>query len=500
MIFLKTLYKGLFKKEDQAIKQWLKDIKKSELSGGNILITALRNGTWIEWAVYSACVLRQMGYRPIILYSLEDIERSYGSIRSYFWRKAKDIPDIKFIDIDGFDCDKLIKESYLIENPLFIYDAIAYNYHIERKDIMDERKKYQLDILNLISFSAKSASALKYAIETYKPHRFICYSGLIENTPTLLSVARNMQVETVCVEGWAWRAGHVIYNFNKPALEYNILSWMNYYGWNSETEKTIDEYLAFQDGKADLKKINWLNGFYNVQQSSLDDTIDEDIKSFIHKHAKSFLLAPNVIGDSSTLNRETIFESQMVWIKEIIEYFKVHPQYSLIIRAHPAEVWVKEKVVIKLGEYAAQLSEGIENILIIKSSNKINSFSLIPHIRCGLIWLSSIGVDLVARNVPILCAASAKYDEIGIMDIPKSKEEYFDMVEKYGNAVSTSTNELQKLNAKKYLYTVFKGFSYPAQGNNFGASSLILNNMPEQEEHDKFYKIITGELSAHDIN
>ena len=55
--------------------------------------------------------------------------------------------------------------------------------------------------------------------ETY--HEFICYSGIIDESPILLYVARQNNIETVCLEGWAWRTGHMVFNFNAPALEYD---------------------------------------------------------------------------------------------------------------------------------------------------------------------------------------------------------------------------------------------------------------------------------------
>jgi hypothetical protein len=495
LINLKQLYRIFRKQENTAIKQWQQNLKTTQLNGKKVLVSVLRNGTWIEWGLYSGCVIRQKGYQPIFLYQKSEIEKFYG-INSYFWKKAQQIPDSIFIDIDQFVDKAFNLDSN--ELPLYIIDAIAYDFHVEREDVLVGNEKYQKSIAKLMFESNAAAKALIYAVETYEIDRFFCYSGLIGITPTLLQKANERNLLTICLEGWAWKKGHVIYNFNRPALEYNILAWMNYYGWDKEKEETINEYLAFQDGTVNASDIKWLKGFYNVQQSKTGDPIDQNILDFTNKYKKSFLLAPNVIGDSSTLNRETIFKSQREWIKEIVEYFRNNKHISLIIRAHPAEVWVSNKVVLKLGDYAEKLAEGVENILVIRSEQKVNTFALIPSIKCGLIWLSSVGVDLVARNIPIICAASAKYDDIGIMNIPKTKAEYFTMLENIGKTISTSTSTNQKLAAKKYLYTVFRGFSFPAQGVNYSAQSLRLNKMPEQEEHDLFYSIILGEIPRPD--
>jgi hypothetical protein len=301
------------------------------------------------------------------------------------------------------------------------------------------------------------------------------------------------------VEGWAWRAGHVIYNFNQPALQYNLKGWMNYYGWGEYQNKAIEEYMNFQNGHS-AKGATWLNKFYNVQQSSINDQVSPSIQYFLEKNKHSFLLAPNVIGDSSTLNKETIFESIKIWIEEVIQYFKLNKQHSLIIRAHPAEVWAKSKVKTKLGNFAEELSKGCDNILVIKGEEKMNSFYLMPYVKCGLIWVSSIGVDLALRGVPVICAASPPYKDLGFVREPKSRQEYFDLIDGFANRDLKPTTEEEKLAAKKYLFVVFKGFSFPAQGEDFTARTLKLNHMPFQEEHDRFYKILIGEIERPDAN
>lgn len=431
-------------------------------------------------------------------FSSNDIFRLYKKKNYNIWLDVKKIPDIELVDIDSYEIDYVTFVNYINDVPNFIYDSIAYNNHLERIDILSSLSLFANQVNDLIIFSSKSVSALNDIFYRFNIKNFICYSGLIENTPTLLIHANKLNVKTFCVEGWAWRPGHVIYNLNKPALEYNIDGWIKYYGWDKNKEKEIDDYIKFQEKKEILNRNSWLTKFYNVQVTKVGLIRQKSLKEFIKKYPKSFLLAPNVVGDSSTLNRETIFSSQKEWISDVITYFKNHPDLSLIIRAHPAEVWVKSKVKIKLGEYSLQSCKNINNIYVIDSSDDINTFSLIPFIRCGLIWLSSVGVDLVVRNIPIICAASTKYDNLGLMKIPKNKNDYFRLIEDKSKSIDISTTRNQKLNAKKYLYTVFKGFSFPVQADNFDASKLVLNSTNREFKHDLFYSIISGEVTPPD--
>jgi hypothetical protein len=479
-----------YRSPETALRSWIHNLKDSEQDKGTILITALRNGTWIEWAVYAAFVFKQLGYNSTLLYKKSEVESLYTN--PSFWELVSSLPFIRLIDIDAGIADPEILEQYENKKPLFLFDAIAYNHHVERKDIIRDEATYAMEIRALIEDSAKAYTSVNQIAKQNTFHRFICYSGLIQTTPTLLKAGVDAGIETICVEGWSWREGHIIYNFNQPALEYNIKGWMNYYGWGDAQEKTVEEYLLFQNGKK-AGNTSWLKSFYNVQQSNIRENVSVEVDAFLEKYPDSFLLAPNVIGDSSTLNRETIFEGIRSWMAEVIVYFKAHPQYSLIIRAHPAEVWAKSKVRIKLGDWAEDLSKGCDNILVIKGENTINTFYLLPKIKCGLVWVSSIGVDLVVRGIPVICAAQPKYSGLDFVQEPDTKEKYFDLIGAYGDGDKIPTTEEERIMAKKYLFVVFTGFSFPAQGKDYSAKTLRLNAMPQQEVHDYFFKVLTGE-------
>ena len=162
---------------------------------------------------------------------------------------------------------------------------------------------------------------------------------------------------------------------------------------------------------------------------------------------------------------------------------------KLIIRVHPAEEWAKSKVSIKLGEFSRSISKNLDNILVIDSTEHLNTFSLVPYVHTGLIWVTSAGVDLVVRGVPVIAAAKPKYQGLGIVDEPATQEEYFRLIDYYSRGEQkVSADQIQK--AKEYLYMVFKGFSFEAHSTTWRAYSCVLNHMPHQHEHDRFYRIL----------
>ncbi len=475
--------------EKQALEQWLSQLKNLPEPKGRVLITALRNKTWIEWSVYCAAVIRQMGFETTLLYKQSEVKNFYKQKSDLnFWDGVKQIPGIKLIDLGTLPFDKKQYQDYFDICERDAIAALAYDLHIESADIIDNPEKYSGKLNSLKDESAINGARVNQYCLVNKFHEFICYSGLIRDTSMILKGAMDAGQDSVCVEGWGWRQGHMIYNFNGPSLEYNIKGWMNYFGkWDEKKNKEMAGYFSFLNGEEQNEE--WLKGFHNVQQAKISEELPAHISEFIKGDQKIFLLACNVIGDSSLLNRETIFKSHRDFIQQTVDYFTGRTDLKLIIRAHPGEEWVKSKVAIKMGDFALNIAKNRNNILVINDSEKLNTFSLLPHTHVGLVWITSAGVDMVVRAVPVIAAAKPKYAGLGIVEEPKSAKAFFQLIDEYAKKeIRPTVEQIQK--AKEYLYLVFKGFSFEAQGRNFRATTCKLNNMPSQEEHDKFYRIL----------
>ncbi len=485
-----------------ALEKWIKDFTiKYPNKNEEILISAFRNQTWIEWAVYSAFVYKQMGYNPSIIYRSSETNLLYPETNPYFnfIEGVKLIKWITLIDIDILPRNYNVYNEILNSSDKDFFSALAYDFHIESETIQKNITEYSKPLSILKENSAIVASAIDLILTNKRYKRFILFSGIIGYSRSALEIGiKNNQI-VVCVEGWSWRPGHVIYNYNAPALEYNIKGWKNNIGvWDEFKEKEIMSYLTFLNG-GKVEEPGWLDNFNLIQKSRVEKEIkDTDLKDFLKGDDPIALLAPNVIGDSSLLDRDTIFPSIRSWLFDVLSYFENNPSLKLIIRVHPAESTIpKGKLRVKISEIFNEYNYKLDNVFLIDSNNPINTFSLLPFVSFGLVWISSVGVDLVLRGIPVIAAASAKYSGLGIVEEPNSKEVYFKLITDYFKERKyVNSNQIQA--AKEYQYVVFKGFSFPAQSPNYRASGCNLNNMAYQEDHDRFYKILVGEITPPD--
>lgn len=465
----------------------------SELRG-RVVISALRNRSWIGVAVYTACVLRQMGYEATLLYRGSEMSRFFPSRmkRFDFCSGVADIPGIELVDLEAIHISEQEMDDFAAVARQFAPSALAYNLHVEEQDVREGDPEIQGKLQELILLMMRMGAATRKILGQNNYHRFILYSGLIGESPVMLDCAQRLSVHTVCLEGWAWRHGHLIYNHNAPALDYDIQSWLNkIQPWDDEKDQQVKRYSNFLEGGY-TGGSEWLDNLYSVQRSQVSASLPENLREFVQEGQRVFLVAPNVIGDSSTLMRETIFSGQQKWIIALIEYFRGKPEAKLLIRAHPAELWAQSKVRIRMAEVARRHAQGAKNIYIIDAEEELNTFTLLPFVQVGLVWLSSVGVDMVIRGVPVIAAARPKYTGLGIVEEPTSTKQYFELLDEWIRS-SKRPSPQQVMMAKQYLYIVFKGFSYEAWSKNTFVTGCRLNAMPNQAEHDAFYQALVGE-------
>lgn len=480
-----------------ALEKWTAALSPPPPAKRRVLVTAFRNHTWVEWAIYATCQLRKRGIAVTLVFSGSEVSRLYPLTRMLavdqfgFWAGVQRIPDIRLVDLDDWKPAPDATVPYREFAADFAPAVAAYDLHVEENEEGPLAGRYRRALAGAERMLAETAAAFERILEANPMARVITYSGLIGRSPAICEVARRLGIEVLTVEGWAWRPGHMICNLNAPALEYNLDGWMKALGsWDPVRETDASRFLVHQETAVDSATLA-TGQLHSVQRSAADSPLPPDLASFLERSGPFFLLGTNVVGDSSMLRRRPIFRSQRDWLKQTIEFFRSRPQLNLVIRAHPDEAYIRSKVVVRMGEVARQMVHGAApNVYIIHGDEDVSSYALIPRMAGGLVWISSIGVDMVARGVPVLAAARPKYHPLDLVDEPATIEQYFAAVERIAYAAGGPTKERQA-RALQYLSLVFSEFSFEAFSPTYRARSLALDGPADA---DLFYRILAGEL------
>jgi len=136
------------------------------------------------------------------------------------------------------------------------------------------------------------------------------------------------------------------------------------------------------------------------------------------------------------------------WIIETIKYFR-GKEDLLLLKPHPAEFLTEQPKRTPNETLASFLrdTELPENILLLD----IHQFSikdLNPFISCGLIWRSSVAMELTFLEMPCIIAGNPIYRVLDL-NYAKNKEHYFNMIEQ---SQLIKVTEEQQLAVGTYLY------------------------------------------------
>ena len=171
------------------------------------------------------------------------------------------------------------------------------------------------------------------------------------------------------------------------------------------------------------------------------------------------LLATNVIGDSLTLGRQVFSDSMSEWLQRTIGYFVEHPEAQLIVRIHPGELVTKGPSVADVVHQVFQ-TDIPENIHLIPADAEINTYDLIEIADLGLVYTTTVGMEMAMSGVPVIVIGKTHYRDKGFTLDPNSWEAFFELLNGFISEPGSHQLSKQEIDlAWEYAYRFF--FEYP---------------------------------------
>jgi hypothetical protein len=192
----------------------------------------------------------------------------------------------------------------------------------------------------------------------------------------------------------------------------------------------------------------------------------EHVRAALHlDHRPVLLLATNVIGDSLTLGRQVFSDSMTEWIEKTVQYLAKRPEIQFVIRIHPGELVTKgpsvaEVILDALGLSSERTVDLPEHIHLIPADAKVNTYDLVEIADLGLVYTTTVGMEMVMSGVPVIAVGNTHYRSKGFTLDPATWEAYFEILGKaIANPVLYRPTRQQVDLAWNYAYRFF--FEYP---------------------------------------
>ncbi len=171
------------------------------------------------------------------------------------------------------------------------------------------------------------------------------------------------------------------------------------------------------------------------------------------------LLCTNVVGDSLALGRQVFTAGMADWLAATVRWFGQHPHAQLVVRVHPGEL-------LGAGHPSAEivrqeLPDLPPHVIVVPPESKINTYDLMELAHLGLVYTTTVGMEMAMAGIPVIVAGATHYRGRGFTDEPASMDEYLHalearMAEPLGRRLAPEVSEL----AWRYAYRFF--FEYPS--------------------------------------
>lgn len=277
-------------------------------------------------------------------------------------------------------------------------------------------------------------------------NKLVMSHGIYLSWGILFRIARSKGI-AVDVYGSSYRKNTLRFYHNTPNAPIPEGEWDSFKSTAlSKAEmKALDQYIS---GRATQKDDN-------ISLFDDKDNIPTHITSFIsqQKEKKLFCLFTNIAWDAFAFANAKKFSSMNDWIKETILFFNQRSDAALIIKAHPAEIYHKTPEEYRVRSYVNTLNLQ-DNILLITENESVKPFWLYEKIDFGLIHISTVGIEMALKNIPVLTSgANGHYSNKGFTIDPVDKEDYF---QKLSDLIEDNLKfEPDLETAKRYMFYRF---------------------------------------------
>lgn len=269
---------------------------------------------------------------------------------------------------------------------------------------------YKRFLHSLLFFQSGWANALKQ--EAINPEFVLLYNGTLSFETYIREFCKTNSINYVTHESYV---GHDswIYKKNDEVMKLNWDEYWDDFKNNPLTEVQRKEAIGFieglRGGKQMYAKLN--------EKTPLDSRLEG--RQFI-------TLFTNLNFDTSVLGRNPVFDSMHEWIDQVIDHWINNKITTvLVIRVHPAEL----KLISASDDYVApKISSKIENqnnIILFDAKDKVDSYTLIENMQFGLIYGSTIGMEIAYMGKPCLVAGDAFYKNKPFVTYCNDKRDYF---------------------------------------------------------------------------
>ncbi len=415
-------FKSLQENLPQLVAQ-AKRLQKVNPKGKKVFIFASLH-YWIEQATITALGLATEGHKVTLGYlpyfdwftdqNRFDLRRQNSYARAFLKQTEPLIQPISFLS-QRSQFTILPPEIKDAVTEVTVYDT-QYTLQMEEIDPNHEVYKFRYER------NMDSATAVYAYLKANRPDVVIVPNGTILEFGIVYRIAKYLNIPVTTYE-FNDQRGFFWIGQNEQIMQQNTdKMWEvgRHHALTSEQQKRIQT--LFQT-RRQAKVVDSFTRTWQAQPTQGREIIRKKLKL---DDRPIVLLPTNVLGDSLTLGRQVFSKTMAEWVVRTVQYFFGRPDVQLIIRIHPGEILTRQYSMVDLLHEA--LPELPENIHVMGPHEEINTYDLVDLASLGLVYTTTIGLEMALKGLPVIVAGQTHYRNRGFTHDPDSWVEYFKLL------------------------------------------------------------------------
>jgi hypothetical protein len=339
------------------------------------------------------------------------------------------------------------KELEKIAHEIAVFDT---QYTLQVEEISIDDKLYQLRYER----DLRASRAMYAWLSSNHPDLVIVPNGTIHELGVLYKVSQMMGIDTVTFE-FSEQKGRIWLAQNSEIMRQDTDNLWRELGSERITEEHHETIVKLYEARKNARI--WRN-FARKWQQIPTEGAQLLRKSLGLDQRPLVLLATNVLGDSLTLGRQVISQTMAEWIKKTIGILIDREDIQTIIRIHPGEILTRGTSLVEV--INKEYPNLPKHIKMIGPNEKINTYDLIEIADVGLVYTTTVGLEMSMAGIPVIVAGETHYRAKGFTYDPANWPEYVSILEKIlADHKKYRLNNQQVELAWRYAYLFF--FEYP---------------------------------------
>lgn len=330
-----------------------------------------------------------------------------------------------------------------------VYDT---QYTLQVEEVSEEDPLYQLRLAR----NLQAAQAARAWLMAHRPDVIIVPNGTILEMGIVYQMARYLDIPVVTFEFGDQRE-HIWLAQDAEIMRHETDALWEAHAEQPLSAAELDQLKALYAAREDARP--WQNFTRQWQGTAAEG--GESVRQRLNLDDRPVvLLATNVLGDSLTLGRQVFSATMAEWIERTVLFFTEREDVHLVIRVHPGETLTHGTSMMDV--VRAVLPTLPENIHLIAPEEKINTYDLLTFTDLGLVYTTTVGLEMAMRGIPVVVAGNTHYRGRGFTIDPSDWEDYFARLSELLDHISDAQLTQEQIERSwRYAHLFFFSFGKP---------------------------------------